>query len=674
MIRDVKDAESHKRTQAPESSLTEEPQDAERRRERDAPFETAKSEDFENEMKALEESGENTEELRRQYLLRRFWQTASGFWGQHERRIAWILSGTLLLIVLLNIAASYGMNLWNRAIFDALEKKDANAVLLLAMIYFAILGVSVCVSVAQVYARMTIQRRWRKWLTDNLVNRWLTSGRYYQLNLVSGNHQNPEYRIADDVRVAVESPVDFVTGVIMAFLSAATFIVVLWTIGGALDFTVGGFHIYIPGFLVITAVIYALVASGSMVLIGRRFVAVSEEKNQSEAELRYVLTRLRENGESIALIQGEEEEQAGVDRSLKKVLLSWRDICFQTMKTTVVSQTSGYIAPVLPILLCAPKFLDGSMSLGQVMQAASAFTIVQGAFNWLVDNYPRLADWTASGRRVASLMVSLDALERAERGDGVGRITLSHDGEGAALRLRDLSVTLDDGTAVVDDTDVAILPGERVLVAGESGTGKSTLVRAIAGLWPWGEGRIEVQKGAKLMLLPQRPYIPIGTLRRAATYPDAAESRSVEEVAEAFTRVGLEHLIDRIDDEAPWDQTLSGGEKQRLAFARIFLHNPDIIVLDEATAALDPQSQDKLMELLSKEPERTTCVSVAHRPELEAFHSRKIVLERRRGGAKFVSDIMLIRKPGRMGLLRRFLRRRAARKQAARRYTNPLRD
>ena len=627
-------------------------------------FETAKSEEFENEMKALEESGEDTEELRRRYLLSRFWQTARDFWSKRGRRIAWILSGTLLLIILLIVGASYGMNLWNRAIFDALEKKDANAVLILSMIYFAILGASVSLSVAQVYARMTIQRRWRKWLTDNLVDRWLTSGRYYQLNLVSGDHQNPEYRIADDVRIATESPVDFVTGVTTAFLSAVTFIVVLWTIGGALDFTVGGVHIYIPGFLVIAAVIYALVASGAMTLIGRRLVAVSEDKNQSEAELRYVLTRLRENGESIALIQGEREELAGVDRSLKKVLLTWRDICFQNMKTTVVSQTSSYIAPVLPIILCAPKFLDGTMSLGQVMQAASAFTIVQGSFNWLVDNYPRLADWTASARRVASLMVSLDALERAEHGAGVGRISRSDDGEGAALRLRDLSVTLDDGTAVVDDTDVAIMPGERVLVAGESGTGKSTLVRAIAGLWPWGEGQIEVRKGAKLMLLPQRPYIPIGTLRRATTYPDAAESRSVEEVADAFRRVGLEHLIDRIEDEAPWDQTLSGGEKQRLAFARIFLHNPDIIVLDEATAALDPQSQDKLMALLSKQPEHTTLVSVGHRPELEAFHSRKIVLERRRGGAKLVSDIKLVRKPGRVRLLRRFLRKRTVRTQA----------
>ena len=632
--------------------------------ESDLPPETEASEAAENEERPPDDLDEDATELRRRYLLRRFWHTAFRFWTTPGYRVAWLLSAALLAIILLNLAASYAMNLWNRSIFDALEKKDANTVLSLSLIYFGILAVSVCFSVAQVYTRMTIQRRWRKWLTDALVYRWLKSGRYYQLNLVSGDHKNPEYRIADDVRIATESPVDFVSGVTSAFLSAVTFIVVLWTIGGALSFSIGGMDVYIPGFLVIAAVIYALAASGAMLLIGRRFVSVSEGKNQSEAELRYVLTRLRENGESIALIQGEEEERAGVDRALATVLAAWRSICHQYMKTTVVSGVSGYIAPVLPILLCAPKYLQGSMSLGEVMQAASAFTIVQGAFNWLVDNYPRLADWTASARRTASLMVSLDSLERAEQGDGVGRITRTDDGDGAALRLRDLSVTLDDGTAVLDDTDIAIKPGERVLIAGESGTGKSTLVRAIAGLWPWGGGTIEVQKGAKLMLLPQRPYIPIGTLRRAVVYPDAPDSRSLEEVAEAFERVGLKHLIDRIEDEAPWDQTLSGGEKQRLAFARIFLHNPDIIILDEATAALDPESQDKLMELLSKQPESTALVSVGHRPELEAFHNRKVVLERRAGGAKLVSDIKLVKRPNRRRLLSRFMRRSGGKKKS----------
>jgi putative ATP-binding cassette transporter len=556
------------------------------------------------------------------------------------------------------------MNVWNRAIFDALERRDSATVLFYSLVYFPLLAASVCLAVVLVYARMTTQRRWRAWLSSHLLDRWLNNGRYYQLNLISGNHENPEYRIADDVRVATESPVDFAVGLTTAVLSAMTFIAVLWTIGGALTVPIGGSEVTIPGFLVIAAVLYALLASGSMVFIGRRFVTVSENKNQSEAEYRYVLTRLRENGESIAVLGGEEEERSGVDKTLTKVLRSWRDICFQTMRTTFVSQTSGFIAPVLPIILCAPKFLAGTMSLGEVMQAASAFTIVQSAFNWLVDNYPRLADWTASASRVATLMVSLDGLEKAESGEGFARIERKDTGN-AALRLRDLSVTLDDGTAVVKDAEVVVEPGERVLVAGESGTGKSTLVRAISGLWPWGDGSVEVQEGAKMFLMPQKAYVPAGTLHRAATYPAPPEEKCEEEVAAALKRVGLGHLAERVSEDAPWDQTLSGGEKQRLAFARILLHQPDIIVLDEATSALDPDSQDKLMKLLTDELKATTIVSVGHRPELERFHSRKITLERRRGGAKLVTDVELVRRPSRRKLIRRWFERGRHRKIAA---------
>jgi vitamin B12/bleomycin/antimicrobial peptide transport system ATP-binding/permease protein len=584
-----------------------------------------------------------SDDMRRRLLLRRFWQSAGEFWGKDGPRRAWLLSAVILLLILLNLLASYGMNVWNRGIFDALEKRAPHTVLLLSMVYFPLLAASVCLFVGQVYARMTTQRRWREWLTHHLFDRWLVNGRYYQLHLVQGDHKNPEYRIADDIRLATESPVDFLTGITTAVLSALTFIVVLWTIGGSLSFTLAGMEITIPGFLVVAAVAYAVLASGSMVFIGRRFVAVSESKNQAEAEFRYVLTRLSENGESIAVLGGEDEERNAVNGSLRNVLRRWRDICWQTVRTRIVSQTSSYVAPVLPVLLCAPKFLDGSMSLGEVMQAASAFTIVQSAFNWLVDNYPRLADWTASARRVSSLMVSLDNLERSEESEDVGRIERSETEE-AALRLRDLSVTLDDGTEVVKDAEVAIAPGERVLVAGESGTGKSTLVRAIAGLWPWGEGKVEVASGTKLLLMPQRAYVPVGSLRRAATYPEPAKSKSVAQVAKAFRLVGLGHLTEQIDEEGPWDETLSGGEKQRLAFARILLHRPGIIVLDEATSALDPASQDKLMELLTKELGATTIVSVGHRPELEAFHNRKIILERRSSGAKFVTDIRLRRR------------------------------
>lgn len=581
----------------------------------------------------------DTNRVRRHLLLRRFWKSAIGFWRTGGSRHSWTLSGSILLTVILSLAASYGMNIWNRAIFDALEKREASTVLFWSIIYLPLLVLSVSVVVAQVYARMTIQRRWRAWLNNHLLDRWLMNGRYYQLNLISGDHANPEYRIADDIRVATEAPVDFATGVTNAVLSATMFIGVLWSIGGSLTFTGFGEEFTIPGFLVIAAVLYAVLASGSIVLIGRGFVIASENKSQAEAEYRYVLTRLRENGESIAVLGGEREERSAIDRSMTIVLRRWREICRQTMRTTIVSQTSGYVAWVLPILLCAPKFLDGSMTLGQVMQAASAFTIVQFAFSWLVDNYPRLSEWTASASRVSSLMVSLDALELAEA--GVGRIERSETAD-AALRLGHLSVTLEDGTVVIKDAEVVIARGERVLVAGESGTGKSTLVRAIAGLWPWGKGHIQVKAGAKMLLMPQRAYVPVGPLRRAVTYPLPAGDRTVEEVARVLELVGLEHLVDRIGEAAPWDQILSGGEKQRLAFARILLHRPDIVVLDEATSALDPASQDKMMELLTTELGATTIVSVAHRPELEAFHSRKITLERRSDGARLVADLDML--------------------------------
>lgn len=603
-------------------------------------------------------SPEEIEKARRRYLLKRFWMSARGFWGNSGHRIAWFGSVGLLLLIVFYVAVQYGINLWNRKIFDAIEKRDSATVLWLSAAFFPLAFTSVALGVAQVFARMGIQRRWRAWLTDNVVSRWLNHGRYYQLNLVAGDHKNPEYRIAEDLRIATDAPVDFIAGVTSALLSAATFIVVLWTIGGALSVSLAGTTLTIPGFLVVAAVAYAALASTAMAVIGRRFVAISENRNQAEAEFRYVLTRVRENGESIALLGGETEERDGIDKSLRGVLRQWARLCGQHMRTTIVSQGSNIIAPVLPVLLCAPKFLDGSMTLGQVMQAASAFTIVQSAFGWLVDNYPRLADWNACARRIASLMMSIDSLERAESGDDIGRIVRGETKDKSMLSLSELTVTLGDGTAVVDQAEVLVEPGERLLVAGDSGSGKSTLVRAISGLWPWGSGRIDIHPDRRLFMLPQRPYVPAGTLRRATAYPGAADDWTTEQIEEALDKVGLAHLKDKIEDEeAPWDQTLSGGEKQRLAFARLFLHNPDIVVLDEATSALDAKSQDKMMELLIKELPSATLVSVAHRAELEDFHSRKIVLARRKGGAKLVRDIDLVPRKGKRRLLGRWLRR-----------------
>ncbi|ANM08976.1 MULTISPECIES: ABC transporter ATP-binding protein/permease [unclassified Rhizobium] len=603
---------------------------------------------------------EEAEQARKKYLLKRFWISARHYWGRGGDKFAWPCTLGLLALIGINVGFQYGINLWNRGIFDAIERHDAGTVYFLSAVFVPLVLGTVAVVTTQVALRMMIQRRWRSWLTTAVIRRWLANGRYYQLNLIGGDHKNPEARISEDLRIATEAPVDFIAGVISAFLAASTFIVVLWTIGGALTLPIAGFTVTIPGFLVVTAVLYAAITSSSMAVIGRHFVQVSETKNQTEAEFRYTLTHVRENGESIALLGGEEEERNDLDKTFTNVLGQWALLARQHMRTTLVSHGSMLIAPVVPVLLCAPKFLEGSMTLGQVMQAASAFAIVQGAFGWLVDNYPRLADWNACARRVASLMMSLDGLERAEQSDALGRIKRGETEGEAMLSLNDLSVSLDDGTAVVTETQVAIEPGERVLVAGESGSGKSTLVRAISGLWPWGDGSVNFHADRRLFMLPQRPYIPSGTLRRAVAYPGAADSWTLDKIKDALKKVGLDYLNDRIEEDAPWDQTLSGGEKQRLAFARLLLHTPDIIVLDEATSALDEKSQDKMMQMVIEELPEVTIVSVAHRAELEVFHSRKITLERREGGAKLVSDIDLIKRTRKRNLLSRVLENRRA--------------
>jgi putative ATP-binding cassette transporter len=576
----------------------------------------------------------------KKYLVRRFWAAAKGFWGKNGDRYAWFMVALLLAIVSAQVFIQYQINVWNRAIFDALEQKNAAVVAWQALIFVPLAIASILFAVLVVRARMTTQIHWRQWLTNHLTDRWLANGRYFHLNLMEGDHKNPEYRISEDVRIATEAPVDFTVGVVSAFLSAATFVGVLWYVGGDLTFDWGGAQITIPGYLVLAAVAYAVCASGVMVFIGRSYVAASEAKAQSEAEMRYALTRLRENGESIALIDGEREEKEGLSAVLTDVLNRWREIRKQYSRTTIVAQSSFLLAPVIPVVLSAPKYLAGTMTLGQVIQAASAFVTVQTAFNWIVDNYPRLADWTASARRASSLMVALDGLERAETDETARRIQIGEADEGVALRLRMVSVALDDGTGVVKDAEVTIPPGERVLIVGESGSGKSTLIRAIAGLWPWGGGEIEIAKGARINFLPQRPYVPIGSLLRAASYPKDESEIDKNEVIEALKAVDLDVHVDRLEAQNEfWDQTLSGGEKQRLAFARLLVHKPDIVILDEATSALDTVSQEKLMNLIHERLPRMTIISVGHRPELEEFHERKLVLEIEKGGATIAKDI-----------------------------------
>ncbi|BAT58805.1 vitamin B12 transport ATP-binding protein BacA [Variibacter gotjawalensis] len=581
-------------------------------------------------------AGDLDEAAKQKSQARLFWRSGRGFW--RETQVAWWLTGGIVLFVLVQLWFQYKLNLWNRSIFDALEKKDGGAVWSLALSFGPLALGSIVTAIIIVYVRMRMQRRWRGWLTQNITNRWLNGGRYFQLNFMPGDHENPEHRLTEDMRVATEAPVDFATGILTAFLTATTFIGVLYFVGGSLEFDWGGSKVTIPAFLVIAVVAYCAIVSGSMTIIARSFVPVAAAKNQSEAEFRYALTRVRENGESIAILGGEEEEKAGLNKLLSRVVVAWQKMAAQYMRTTGVSHANFIIASVIPVILCSPKYLAGTMSLGEVMQAAAAFIQVQYAFNWIVDNYPKLAEWTASARRVGSLVQSLDNMDAIEKDDRVGLIKRTETDD-VAIRLRNLQVNLSDGTVVVDDADIDVKPGEKILLAGESGSGKSTLVRAIAGLWPWGSGEIALKRDAKLFMMPQRPYIPIGTLRRAAAYPESPDSLEEKDLHEALEFVGLAHAAERLDEEdVVWSNVLSGGEQQRLSFARLLLHKPDIVVMDESTSALDTKSQNELLTRLNERMPDMALISVGHRAELEMFHDRKVNLVRKRGGAQLEDE------------------------------------
>jgi putative ATP-binding cassette transporter len=559
-------------------------------------------------------------------VWRPFRSMASGFWTGDTARTAWFFTGAIVALILANIALQYGINRWNRWFFDALEARDGDQVRRQILVFMLLAATAIGLMVSQVYARLLIQAHWRRWLTGTLVAEWLSRRRFYQLNIVAPEIDNPEFRMTDDVRFAIDPLVDFAIGLSNAVLMAAVFVGVLWTAGGGIEV----FGIFVPGYFVLCAAVYAVLTSGLMVVLGRPLVHSTAGKNAAEAQVRFELVRTRENAESIALIGGESDERTAIDGSLGTALRRWRSVAAQQAKMTLIIHGNTTLAPVLPLLLGAPKYLAGSMSLGQLMQIAAAFVQVQIAFNWLVENYIRLAEWQASARRVLDLRRTIiDLPAEVDDGDTI-RIGTSPD---EALHLRDLVVAHHSGRVVIDGAEAKFLPGEKILLRGDSGTGKSTLIRAIAGLWPWGSGQVLLPDGADLMFVPQKPYVPNGSLRDALIYPRNGADIPDQALLDALHRCGLRRLADDLDREERWDKVLSGGEQQRLAFARLVVHKPAIVVMDEATSALDEASQDSMMSLFRDELAHAMLLSVGHRPGLEDYHDRVIELTSRPMGA-----------------------------------------
>ena len=588
----------------------------------------------------------------------KFYRLALGFWRGDSARAAWFLSLAFLGCLFASMGLQVAVTRWSKYFFDALQTKDMHTVQLSIVLAVGLALATAIVAVLLIQSRMRLQLRWRTWLTDTLVARWLTERRFYQLTILR-NVDNPEARIAEDGRISIELFVDIAGGVLNTVILSASFMVVLWSVGGSL--TIGG--VSIPGYLVIAVVLYTALTSLGMLLLGRPLVNAVAHKAAGEGDFRYALTRTRENAENIALIGGDDDERAAIMMSFTDLAKRWICVIGRQTRMMFLSSGNNVIAPVVPLILCTPKFMSGEMSLGDLMQAAAAFGQVQTALNWLADNAYNLANWSASARRVGELDQAFTELDAAAEARGRRTIVLEDSPDGN-FHLRDLAVSQVSGNSMLAESEASFAPGDKVLVKGPSGSGKSTLIRAIAGLWPWGSGRIQRPNHASIAFMPQRPYMPLGTLRNAIDYPATDHKAETADIEKILRECGLEHLMPRLDEEDSWSTVLSGGELQRVAFARILLKKPDIIIMDEATSALDELTQARMMELVEERLVDSTLLHVAHRPGLEKYHNRQIELERAEAGPATIADKG---SPGGVrGMFGRFLRRsRNDRKPAA---------
>ena len=562
-------------------------------------------------------------------FLGKVWALAKPYWFSEER---WRARGLLAAVLALTLGLVYMavlFNRWNREFYNSLEQKNFADFKDLLLYFSFLAAVYIAAAVYRLYLTQMLVMRWRVWLTRQYVGEWLDKQVYYRLELKSYGTDNPDQRIAEDLRLFTDGTLNLTLGLLSSVVTLASFVTILWNVSGPLSFMLAGSEVTIPGYMVWVAVVYALAASVLAHYIGRPLIGLNFQKEQREADLRFSMVRLRENAEGVALYHGEATERHGLLARFELIRRNWWALMDYTKRLTYF--TAGYtqIAIVFPFVVASPRFFSGAITLGGLTQIADAFAQVQGALSWFVDTYATLAGWKASVDRLLTFQSALQqaALEpEAAEGVRVAR------GDAPAIQAEHLDLALPGagslaGRVLLADTSFSIAPGSRVLITGPSGSGKSTLFRALAGIWPFGRGRITVPKSARVLFLPQKPYLPIGTLRTAVSFPAASGAFDDEALRRTLEECRLENFAGRLDESGNWAMVMSGGEQQRLALARALLNRPDWLFLDEATASLDGDTEAHLYALLRERLPRTTLVSIAHRPAVAAYHDTHWRLE-----------------------------------------------
>jgi vitamin B12/bleomycin/antimicrobial peptide transport system ATP-binding/permease protein len=553
------------------------------------------------------------------------WRIAAPYFRSEDRRAGRWLLAAVIAIELLLVANDVLLNQWRNRFYNALQEKDWDGFVREMIIFCGLAAIAVFLSVYQLYLGQWLQIRWRKWMTTKYLDGWLPGANHYRMALRGDAADNPDQRLADDIKLFVAQTLGIGTALLNSIVSLASFVVILWGLSEAAPLILFGRDLAIPGYLVWGALIYAILGTALTQWIGSPLINLNFAQQHYEADYRFDLVRVRENTEQIALLKGESAERTRLLGRFGSIVQNWYAIMYRTRRLTAFTQSYAQAAVVFPYILVAPLYFTNKILLGALVQTAEAFGKVQDALSFFVTAYRSLAEWRAVIDRLDGFETSIEeAASLARTPPKIDVVATDSD----TVDLEQLMVKLPNGTPLVTAGGLRILSGDSVLVTGPSGAGKSTLFRAIAGIWPFGGGIIAIPAKATLMMLPQRPYFPIGSLQAAIVYPAKPDAFTPVQVEQALTDVGLPQLAARLDEDAHWNRMLSLGEQQRLGIARALLHQPQYLFLDEATASLDEPSEAALYRLLADRLKGTTIVSIGHRSTLEAFHGGHVVLER----------------------------------------------
>ncbi|PZA13754.1 ABC transporter ATP-binding protein/permease [Rhodopseudomonas palustris] len=549
--------------------------------------------------------------------LRSALRLAVPYFRSDQRWIGLGLLASLIGAQLVAVGAAVAENYWRNAFFQTLQDKNWPGFIEQFWVYALIAVFHICGAVYQRYLGQWLTIRWRSWMTAHYLDRWLHGSTHYRATMAAGAVDNPDQRIAEDVRSYISLTLELLVGLIGAIARLTSFVAILWALSSSIPFSI--FGVTIPGYLVWAALIYAVAGSAVTHWIGRRLIGIDFEQERREADFRFALVRLRENSEAVALLHGEDFEKRGLAQRFQAIVDNWFRLMKLQQLIGLFSESYKRYSLYFPYFVMAPLFFGGTMQLGSFMQSGSAFNEVRNSFSYFINAYLKLAELAAVTHRLSQFA---EVMERSKAADAE---VCSPDG--AALDASEIVVKTAAGAPIIAVDGVRIESGTSLLITGPSGTGKTSFIRALAGIWPFVDGKVSTATRRPLVL-PQRPYLPLGTLRAALSYPEAPDGSNAARMVAALKDVGLDDFVSQLDQSDRWDVRLSEGEKQRLSIARALLYRPDLLVLDEATSSLDKASEISLHRLLRTRLSAATIVAVSHQDALHPVYDRVTVLER----------------------------------------------